>query len=174
MRLLLLALAGGVSLVAALQVARSARPGSPEAGRLFGLAIGLLIIGLLAATVGGDWLGIELDTALLGTFGVFFIGTGIGTAMQAARTTGLRPWLGARFGVLAMIGLGAALCVLAVRRSQGITHAVAECRQRYDSAREMADTLAVDARVPAGSPRPIGKYGSVMTCGDYRARGFKR
>lgn len=172
MRLLLLAFAGGVSLVAALQVARSARPGSPEAGRLFGLASVLLIIGLLAATVGGDWLGIELDTALLATFGVFFIGTGIETALQAARTTGLRPWLGARFGALAMLGLGAALCVLAVRRSQGIRRAAEECRQRYDSATRLDDTLEVDARVPAGSPGPIGKYSVVMTCGDFRARGF--
>lgn len=80
-----MALAGGMSLVAALRVARSARPGSPEAGRLFGLAILLLIIGLLAATVGGDWLGIELHTSLLATFGVFLAGIGIEAALGAAR-----------------------------------------------------------------------------------------
>ncbi|MBL8978369.1 MAG: hypothetical protein JNM53_08155 [Gemmatimonadetes bacterium] len=85
MRLLLVALAGGLSLLAALRVARSARPGSPEAGRLIGLAILLLIIGLLAATVGGDWLGIELHTSLLATFGVFFAGIGIAAAVGAAR-----------------------------------------------------------------------------------------
>lgn len=174
MRLLLVALAGGMSLVAALQVARSARPGSPEAGRLFGLAILLLIIGLLAATVGGDWLGIELDTGLLATFGVFFVGMGIDAAVRGAMTNGLRSWFGTRFGGLAMLGLGVALGVVAVRRSEGIDRAVTECRQRYDHAAAAPDTAAVDRTVPSGSPRPISKYSSVTTCGDYRARGFKR
>ncbi len=174
MHLLLIALAGGISLVAALQVARSTRPGSPEAGRLFGLAIVLLIVGLLAATVGGDWLGFELDTSLLATFGVFFLLMGLGEAVSATRAPGTRRSIGATLGHLALAGLGLVLVVVATRRHEGIHLALHACQERYAAARDASDTLAVDRVVPHGSPRPISRYGSVTTCGDFRGRGFAR
>jgi hypothetical protein len=174
MHLLLVALAGGTSLVAALQVARSTRPGSPEAGRLIALAIVLLLIGLLAAMIGGDWLGYELDASLLATFGVFFLLMGLGEAVSAARTPGARGSMWARLGHLALAGLGLVLVVAATRRHHGITAAQHECQERYTAARDASDTVAVDRVVPRGSPRPISRYSSVMTCGEYRARGFAR